>query len=291
MRHTPALRQWNEEIHGLPPPCSLVHCGTEGLALQSTSSWHQLPPSAHSPLSESSTNLTRPSTFSSLRPSGLSCLLGQTLHQILIQFTTRVFNPACIPCYFVYCNLFRPSIFLIVIFPVTRHWLIFWFTIPGVCSVPLLVWTALLCFDFCLWPRLRIGFPLLYLLQVPASWPPGICHQTPTTDPDCYGSNGIQRPQILPRHLPAHWPALAACYSSHQIENIGACIPEQSEQTLTTFKRRLKTLQTASLPLYLTFIIGDYACKLFDRLLHVCMYVCNCSIQGFLAANQSREPI
>ena len=32
------------------------------------------------------------------------------------------------------------------------------------------------------------------LLQLPASWPPGICHQTPTTDPECCCSPDIQRP-------------------------------------------------------------------------------------------------
>ena len=30
---------------------------------------------------------------------------------------------------------------------------------------------------------------------------------------------------LLSRHPPAHRPPLAACYGSHQILNIGACIP------------------------------------------------------------------
>ena len=42
------------------------------------------------------------------------------------------------------------------------------------------------------------------LLQLPASWSPGICHQTPTTDPECRGTPDIQRPQIHARNPPAH---------------------------------------------------------------------------------------
>ena len=55
------------------------------------------------------------------------------------------------------------------------------------------------------------------LLQLSAGWPPGICHQTSTTDPECSGSSGIQRPQTLSRHAPAHWPLLAAFYDLHPI--------------------------------------------------------------------------
>ena len=63
------------------------------------------------------------------------------------------------------------------------------------------------------------------LLQLPASWPPGICHQTTTTDPECCGMPDFQRSQIYPHHPAAHWPPLAACYSLHQIQDIGARIP------------------------------------------------------------------
>ena len=63
------------------------------------------------------------------------------------------------------------------------------------------------------------------LFQLPASWPPGICHQTTTTDPECCGTPDFQRSQIYAHHPAAHWPPLAACYSLHQIQDIGACIP------------------------------------------------------------------
>ena len=62
------------------------------------------------------------------------------------------------------------------------------------------------------------------LLQLPASWPLGICHQTPTTNPECCGMPDIQHSLIYTHHPAAHWPPLAACYSSHQIQDIGACI-------------------------------------------------------------------
>ena len=42
------------------------------------------------------------------------------------------------------------------------------------------------------------------LLQLPASWPPGICHQTTTTDPECRGAPDFQRSQIYTHHPAAH---------------------------------------------------------------------------------------
>ena len=42
------------------------------------------------------------------------------------------------------------------------------------------------------------------LLQLPASWPPGICHQTTTTDRECCGMPDFQRSQIYTHHPAAH---------------------------------------------------------------------------------------
>ena len=58
---------------------------------------------------------------------------------------------------------------------------------------------------------------LFYLdyLQFSIGWPPGICHQTPTTDPERCGLSGIQRPQTLsfnvtPLLTDLHWlPVIA----------------------------------------------------------------------------------
>ena len=74
-------------------------------------------------------------------------------------------------------------------------------------------------------PRPSTGSVPPGLLQLPASWPPGICHQTTTTDPECCGAPDFQRSQTYTHHPAAHWPPLATCYSSHQIQDIGACIP------------------------------------------------------------------
>ena len=63
----------------------------------------------------------------------------------------------------------------------------------------------------------------LGLLQLPASWPLGICHQTPTTYPDSAWYSRF--PDIRTPPPPPHWPPLAACYSSHQIQDISSCIP------------------------------------------------------------------
>ena len=41
-------------------------------------------------------------------------------------------------------------------------------------------------------------------LQLPVSWPPGNCHQTPTTDPECHGTPDIQGSQIHTHDPPAH---------------------------------------------------------------------------------------
>ena len=87
-------------------------------------------------------------------------------------------------------------------------------------------------------------------LQLPASWPPDICHQTPTTDPECCSPPDIQRSQIYAHHPPAHWPLLAACYSSHQIQDIGACIPGSqgiSPRLHPTAHQTLHTCQTSTL--------------------------------------------
>ena len=88
------------------------------------------------------------------------------------------------------------------------------------------------------------------LLQLPASWPPGIYHQTPTTDPECRGTPDIQRSQIYAHHPPAHWTPLAACYSSHQIQDIGACIPGSqgiSPRLHPTAHQTRHTCQTSTL--------------------------------------------
>ena len=53
-------------------------------------------------------------------------------------------------------------------------------------------------------PRPSNGPVLPGLLQLPASWPPGICHQTPTTDPEFCGTPDIQCSQIYAHHPPAH---------------------------------------------------------------------------------------
>ena len=88
------------------------------------------------------------------------------------------------------------------------------------------------------------------LLQLPASGPPGICHQTATTDPECCGTPDIQLYQIYAHHPAAHWPPLAACYGSHQIQYIGACIPGSqgiSPCLHPTAHQTLHTWQTCTL--------------------------------------------
>ena len=88
------------------------------------------------------------------------------------------------------------------------------------------------------------------LLQLTASWPPGICHQTPTTDPERHGTPGIQHSQIHAHHPPAHWPPMAACYSLHQNQDIGACIPGSqgiSPSLHPTAHQTLHTCQTSTL--------------------------------------------
>ena len=42
------------------------------------------------------------------------------------------------------------------------------------------------------------------LLQLPASRPPGICHQTATANPECCGTPDFQRSQIYAHHPAAH---------------------------------------------------------------------------------------
>ena len=49
-------------------------------------------------------------------------------------------------------------------------------------------------------PRPSNGPVLPGLLQLPASWPPSICHQTTTTDPECCGTPDIQCSQIYAHH-------------------------------------------------------------------------------------------
>ena len=88
------------------------------------------------------------------------------------------------------------------------------------------------------------------LLQLPASWPPGICHQTATTHPECCGMPDIQCSQIYAHHPAAHWPPLVASYSSHQIQDIGACIPGSqgiSPYLHPTAHQTLHTCQTSML--------------------------------------------
>ena len=88
------------------------------------------------------------------------------------------------------------------------------------------------------------------LLQLPASWPPGICYQTATTNPECCGTPDFQRSQIYAHHPAAHWPPLAACYSSHQIQDIGARIPGNqgiSPRLHPTTHQTLHTDQTSTL--------------------------------------------
>ena len=82
--------------------------------------------------------------------------------------------------------------------------------------------------------------------NLPASWPPGICHQTATTHPECCGTHDIQLSQIYTHHPAAHWPPLAACYGSHQIQDIGACIPG-SQGISPHLHPTLHTCQTSTL--------------------------------------------
>ena len=99
-------------------------------------------------------------------------------------------------------------------------------------------------------PRLSNGPVPPGLLQLPASWLPGICHQTITTDPECCGTPDIQRSQIYAHHPTAQGPPVAGCYGSHQIQDIGACIPGSqgiSPCLYPTAHQTLHTCQTSTL--------------------------------------------
>ena len=77
--------------------------------------------------------------------------------------------------------------------------------------------------------------------------------------PECtewpgYPINGLFLPwwlgHIPGHHPPAHWPPLAACYSSHQIQDIFACIPGSqgiSPRLHPTAHQTLHTCQTSTL--------------------------------------------
>ena len=75
------------------------------------------------------------------------------------------------------------------------------------------------------------------------------CHVM-STDPECCGTPDFQRSQIYTHHPAAHWPPLAACYSSHQIQDIGARIPGNqgiSPRLHPTAHQTLHTGQTSTL--------------------------------------------
>ena len=111
------------------------------------------------------------------------------------------------------------------------------------------------------------------LLQLPASWPPGICHQTATTDPECCGMSDIRHSQIYAHYPAAHWPPLAACYGSHQFQDIGACIPGSqgiSPRLHPTAHQTLHTCQTSTLCyLWTSGAPARHTCSSRSRLLPV----------------------
>ncbi|XP_064164913.1 uncharacterized protein LOC135239856 [Anguilla rostrata] len=86
------------------------------------------------------------------------------------------------------------------------------------------------------------------LLQLSSGWTTGICHQTPAAHSECCGSSGLQPTQTLPRNSPAHYPPLAACYSSHQIQNIGSSIPGSQGISPSIPSKDIQTLHASQIP-------------------------------------------
>ncbi|KAG5857214.1 hypothetical protein ANANG_G00016820 [Anguilla anguilla] len=51
-----------------------------------------------------------------------------------------------------------------------------------------------------------------------------------------------------PRNSPAHYPPLAACYSSHQIQNIGSSIPGSQGISPSIPSKDIQTLHASQIP-------------------------------------------